>query len=93
MTHREFLVWLRPRLEGATATGLGPLDVRAIRDELEWMRANGALRPFASWLLGLVSDCSTLDAKTVSNLAGVLRFELAPPREQTVVLATERSEK
>jgi hypothetical protein len=90
MTHHEFLVWLRPRLEGATATGLGPLDVRAIRDELEWMRSAGTMQPFASWLLTLVSDCSTLDARTVSNLAGVLRFELAPPREQTVVVAIER---
>jgi hypothetical protein len=52
------------------------------------MRKAGALRPFASRVLTLVREHTTLDAKTVAGLAGELRFELAPPREQTVLLST-----
>jgi hypothetical protein len=87
MTHRELLIWLKPRLENATATGLEREGVRAIRDELKRMRKAGALQPFASRLFTLVRERSTLDAETVADLAGEVRFELAPPREQTVLLA------
>jgi hypothetical protein len=87
MTHREFLLWLRPRLQNVPPTGIDDAEGRAIRDELERMRTLGALQPFASRLLALLRTRATLDAATVAQLAGELRFELAPPREATVVLS------
>jgi hypothetical protein len=87
MTHREFLIWLKPRLENAATTGLVQDDVRAIGDQLERMREAGTLQPFASRLLNLVREHATLDSATVSGLAGEVRLELAPPREQTIVLS------
>jgi hypothetical protein len=87
MTNRELLIWLKPRLEAATATGLDRAGVRAIREELGRARETGALQPFASRLLTLVRQRSTLDAPTVAKLAGELRIELAPPREQTVLFS------
>jgi hypothetical protein len=87
MTHREFLIWLRPRLDGAATTGLSEDGVRAIREELERMREGVALQPFASRVLNLVREQPTLDAAAVKRLAGEVRSELAPPREQTVVLS------
>jgi hypothetical protein len=89
MTPREFLIWLKPRLDDAVATGLQPDGVSAIREELKRMRKAGALRPFASRLLTLVSEHPTLDAATVADLAGELRYELAPPREHTMVLSAQ----
>jgi hypothetical protein len=95
MTHRELLLWLEPRLERAGATGIDGEGVRAIRDELERMRKAGALRPFASRLYTLVRERSMLDAETVVGLAGELRCELSPPREQRMLLSTiqQRNEK
>lgn len=87
MTHREFLLWLGPQLEKAATSGLSRDAVRAIRDELTRMRGAAALQPFASRLYGLVSEHSTLDAKAVAALAAEVRAELAPPREQTMVLS------
>jgi hypothetical protein len=87
MTHREFLLWLRPQLEKAATSGLSHDAVRAIRDELTRMRNAAALQPFASRLYALVRDRSTLDAKAVAGLAAEVRAELAPPREQTMVLS------
>jgi hypothetical protein len=87
MTHREFLLWLSPRLESAVAEGLGRDQLRAIRDELKRMRKAGPLQPFASRLFGLVREMSVLDPATVKELAGEVRSELAPPREQTVVFS------
>jgi hypothetical protein len=88
MTHREFLLWLLPRFGGAGPMGLEPEAVHAIREELERMRKAGPLQPFASRLLTLVREqVTTLDAKTVAELAADVRCELAPPREQTVVLS------
>jgi hypothetical protein len=87
MTHREFLLWLRPQLEKAASTGLARDGVRAIRDHLKRMRRDGALQPFASGLFGLVREHATLDGKTVAGLADEVRSELAPPREQTVVMS------
>jgi hypothetical protein len=87
MKHREFLIWLRPQVEQAAAKGLSSDAVDAIRDELERMRKGGVLQPFASKLLGLVHAHATLDAKTVAGIAADLRSELAPPREQTIVLS------
>lgn len=86
MTYRQFLWWLSPRLESATATGLGREHVRAIRDELERMREKGPLQPFASRLEGLVRHASVLDAATVAALDREVRAELASPREKTVVV-------
>jgi hypothetical protein len=87
MTHREFLIWLKPQLEKAAAAGLGREGVRAVHDELTRMRKAGALQPFASKLLNLVRAQATLDPKTVASLVADIRTELAPPREQTVVLS------
>lgn len=87
MTHREFLLWLSPRLEGGVVTGLGPDQLRAIRDELQQMRKASPLQPFASRILLLVRDTSVLDPATVADLAREARSELAPPRGQTVVLS------
>jgi hypothetical protein len=92
MTHREFLIWLKPRLEKAAAKGLAADGVRAIRGELEQMRKAGALQPFASRLFNLVRNDPTLDAKTVAVLAGEVRLELAPPREKTVVLSASQGQ-
>lgn len=92
MTHREFLIWLRPRLDGAASTGLAEDGVHAIREELERMREAGALQPFASRLFNLVREHPTLDAAAVARLAGEVRSELAPPREQTVVLSATSDE-
>lgn len=89
MTHREFLIWLRPRLESAASTGLTSDGVRAIRDQLEGMRRAGALQPFASRLFRLVDKVKTLDAEVVAGLAAAIRSELAPAREKTVVLSGE----
>lgn len=85
MTHREFLTWLRPQLEGAATTGIAPDGVRAIREELDRMSKASALQPFASRLHSLVRDRATLDGKTVAGLAADIRSELAPPREKTMV--------
>jgi len=87
MTHREFLLWLRPRLHKAPPAGLEAAEVDALREELERMRMLGALQPFASRLLSLVRARAVLDPDTVAGLASELRFELAPPREATVVLS------
>jgi hypothetical protein len=87
MTHREFLIWLKPRLDNAGAAGLGGDGVRAVREELEKMRKAAPLQPFASRLLALVSERSTLDGATVADLVTDLRYELAPPRERTMVLS------
>lgn len=87
MTHREFLIWLKSRLENATTAGLAPEGVRTIREELKRMRKAGTLQPFASRLFSVVREHTTLDASTVASLAAELRSELAPPREQTVVLS------
>jgi hypothetical protein len=92
MTHREFLIWLKPVLEGAATTGLGSKSVRALRDQLERMQKAGTLQPFASKLLSLVRGKSKLDAATVGSLAAQVRSELAPPREQTVVLSAVSEE-
>jgi hypothetical protein len=86
MTHREFLIWLKPRLDCTPATGLARDAIHAIRDELKTMRRAGALQPFASRLYNLVREHSTLDAATVADLADEVRSELAPPREKTMVL-------
>jgi hypothetical protein len=88
MNHREFLLWVKPQVDRATATGLSREAVDAIRDELERMSRAGALQPFASRLRNLLRDQATLDAKTVARLAADIRAELAPPREKTVVLST-----
>jgi hypothetical protein len=94
MKHHEFLIWLRPQVEQAAATGLSSHAVDAIREQLERMRKAGVLQPFASKLLGLVHAHATLDAKTVAGIAADVRAELAPPREETVVLwAAEDYEK
>jgi hypothetical protein len=85
MTHQEFLIWLKQHLESASATGLEREGVRAIREELARMRKAGSLQPFASRLLSLVRERSTIDAATVASFVRELRFELAPPRERTVV--------
>jgi len=91
MTHRELLVWLRPRLENASRKGLTTEDVRAICDELVAMRRVGPLQPFASRLLRLLESGAALDGATVEGLASEVRSELAPPRERTVV-ASNRSD-
>jgi hypothetical protein len=93
MTYREFLLWLKPRLDGAAVTGLGRDGVHAIRDELGTMRRAGALQPFASRLYGLVREHSTLDAVTVADLADEVRSQLAPPREKTMVMLTVSGER
>lgn len=85
MTHREFLIWLQPRLEKANATGLDAEGVREVREVLARMREARALQPFASKLLNLVQAKATLDAATVAELAREARLELAPPRERTAV--------
>ena len=87
MTHREFLVWLKPQLEKAVATGLSADTVRAIVGELEYMRGVGALQPFASRLESLLRGHATPDEGAVKAILTELRSELAPPREQTVVLS------
>jgi hypothetical protein len=87
MTHREFLLWLQPHLAEASSTGLARDGVRAIRDRLKRMRKDGPLQPFASRLLAVVREHTALDAKTVASLAAEVRSELAPPREQTVVMS------
>jgi hypothetical protein len=87
MTHREFLLWLSPRLEGARSAGLDRDGLRAIRDELVRMQNTGALQPFASRLLAVVEESSALDPALVAELAREARRELAPPREKTVVLS------
>lgn len=85
MTHREFLLWLRPRLENASHAGLTAEDVRAIRHELRAMLRAGPLQPFASRLLRLIEDVASLDSAKVAGLAAEARAELAPPRERTIV--------
>jgi hypothetical protein len=85
MTHREFLVWLRPKLENASPKGLTADEVGAIRDELRGMLRAGTLQPFASRLLRLLESVAALDGATVAGLASEVRSELAPPREGTVV--------
>jgi hypothetical protein len=85
MTHREFLVWLQPRLERA-ATGLESEGVSEVLQELDKMREGGALQPFASRLHNLLRQQSTLDAKAVASLVNEIRAELVPARERTVVL-------
>ena len=87
MTHREFLLWLQPRLERASATGLGSEGVREVLQELAKMRASGALQPFASKVQNLLGQRSTLDATMVALLVSELRSELVPAREKTVVLS------
>lgn len=87
MTHREFLLWLQPELQKASAEGLERDRVRSIRRELERLRQVSPLQPFASRLFSLVCERTTLDAKTVASLVGEVRSELAPPREQTVVMS------
>jgi hypothetical protein len=87
MTHREFLIWLKPQLERGAASGLSRKGVDAIRDRLEQMNRAGTLQPFASRLRSLVRQHTTLDAKTVTGLAADIRTELAPPREKTMVLS------
>jgi hypothetical protein len=89
MTHREFLLWLKPQLDRALATGLSRDAVRGIRDALEQMRREGALQPFASKLQSLVRDDESLDAKTVEKLATEVRLEMAPRREKTVVFSAD----
>ena len=86
MTYRRFLWWLSSRLESAAVTGLGREHVRAIRDELDRMREEGPLQPFASRLELLLRDKSVLDAATVVDLDREVRAELASPREKTVVV-------
>jgi hypothetical protein len=87
MTHREFLTWLKPQLDRATATGLSREAVDKVRDQLERMSKAGALQPFASRLHNVVLGRTTLDAKTVAGLVADVRTELAPPREKTIVLS------
>ena len=89
MTHREFLLWLQPRLENAAATGLPAGGVAEVRDVLARMRDAGALQPFASRVHNLVRGQPTLDATTVAELARELRSELAPPREKTMVFGAQ----
>jgi hypothetical protein len=86
MTHHEFLVWLQPRLERASATGLGSEGVREVLQELTQMNQAGALQPFASRLHNLLRQKPTLDASTVASLVSEVRSELVPAREKTVVL-------
>lgn len=94
MTHRDFLVWLQPRLEKGATTGLNAEAVHEIRDLLARMQEAGTLQPFASKMHNLVRGHATLDAKTVAELAREVRSELAPPRERTVVFsATPGGEK
>jgi hypothetical protein len=88
MTHREFLLWLQPELQKAGAKGLGRDRVRAIRRELERLRQVSPLQPFASRLFSLVCERTTLDGKTVASLVAEVGAELAPLREQTVVMST-----
>ncbi|MGH7440823.1 MAG: hypothetical protein ACRENE_34515 [Polyangiaceae bacterium] len=88
MTHREFLLWLRPRLETGTRKGLTAEEVRAIRRDLQAMLRAGPLQPFASRLLRLLEDVAVLDGATVAGLAVEVRAELAPPRERTVVASS-----
>jgi hypothetical protein len=92
MTHREFLIWLRPHLDNAVATGLAPDGLVAIREQLQQMRETGALQPFASKLLNLVSARSALDAGVVAELAAEVRAELAPRREKTVVFSADHED-
>lgn len=87
MTHREFLLWLQPRLEKAAATGLDAQGLGEIREELERMRDAGALQPFASKLANLLRAQPTLDAATVAELAREVRVELVPAREKTMVFS------
>jgi hypothetical protein len=87
MTNLEFLVWLRPRLHNGTPVGIEREGVRDIREQLEQMRNVRPLQPFSSRLLAVVRARETLDAATVARLAEELRFELAPPREATVVFS------
>jgi hypothetical protein len=87
MTHREFLLWLQPRLERASATGLGSDGVREVLEELGKMSQSGALQPFASRLHNLLREQSTLDANIVAGLVSEVRAELVPAREKTVVLS------
>lgn len=89
MTHREFLLWLRPRLDAAAAKGLSKEDTRAIRDTLDGMQKAGTLQPFASRLFALVRGHATLDAATTADLASEVRSEIAPPRERTVVFSAK----
>jgi hypothetical protein len=90
--HREFLLWLSPRLEAGATTGLGRDQLGAIREELTDMRNAGPLQPFASRLWLLVKDTSVLEPAAVAELAREARAELAPPREQTVVLSDSSSD-
>ena len=85
MTHREFLMWLKDRLESAAGAGLARDGVREVRDRLKMMRKGGPLQPFASKLFALVRDQATLDAKAVANLAAEVRSELPPARERTMI--------
>jgi hypothetical protein len=85
MTHREFLMWLKDRLESAAGAGLARDGVREVRDRLKRMRKDGPLQPFASKLFALVRDQATLDAKAVANLAAEVRSELPPARERTMI--------
>jgi hypothetical protein len=87
MTYREFLLWLQPELQKAATKGLGRDGVRAIRRELEQLRNVSILQPFASRLLSLVCERTAIDAKTAAGLVADVRSELAPPREQTVVMS------
>jgi hypothetical protein len=85
MTHREFLLSLRSRLERAPHNGLLAEEVRAIRRDLHDMLAAGSLQPFASRLLRLLEGVAVLDGAAVAGLAADVRAELPPPRERTVV--------
>ncbi len=92
MTHREFLLWLRPRLEGAARAGLTAEDVRAIRHELQDMLRAAPLQPFASRLARLLENVAGLDGATVAGLAAEVRAELPPPRERTIVASGSEDE-
>ncbi|HEX8791260.1 MAG TPA: hypothetical protein VF765_09960 [Polyangiaceae bacterium] len=92
MTHRDFLIWLQPRLEKAATTGLNAEALHEIRDLLTRMQDAGTLQPFASKMHNLVRGHATLDAKTVGDLAREVRSELAPPRERTVVFSAPGGE-
>jgi hypothetical protein len=85
MTHREFLLWLRPKLESSSRKGLAAEEVAAIRNVLHDMLRAGTLQPFASRLLRLLESAAALDGATVAGLASEVYLELAPPREGTVV--------
>ena len=87
MTHREFLLWLQPRLENAATTGLNAEGLREVREALERMRDAGALQPFASRVYNLALAHPALDAAAVAALARETRSELVPAREKTVVFS------